>query len=136
MKKLFITALTLLLLATNIACTTNANAGYITVVKPATFLVSKEFIKKKPEIAQKLLIVADGLDLTAGLSKRDLALDDFIAIINRAGQEAEWAVLANYLYDIYRDNVTVPESVDKVAPVLRAIAQGIRDSVVAASPSK
>jgi len=120
--------ITLVLVASiaTVSCTTT---DYSVVVKPAAYLVSKDVVTKHPNSAKELTQIADGLDVLAGLAKKDLQLNDFVQVVKNVDKDPEWAVVASYLYDIYRDNVTVNASVEKAANIVRAIAQGIRDSV-------
>lgn len=121
--------ITLVLVASiaTVSCTTTTD--YSVIVKPAAYLVSKDVVTKHPNSAKKLTQIADGLDVLAGLAKKDLQLNDFVQVVKNVDQDPEWAVVASYLYDIYRENVTVNASVEKAANIVRAIAQGIRDSV-------
>ena len=128
--------ITLCLVASLATVSCNTTRDYSVMVKPAAYLVSKDIVTKKPDAAKKLLLVADGLDILAGFAKKDLQLNDFVQVVVRVDKDPEWAVVASYLYDIYRDNVTVNASVEKAANIVRAIAQGIRDSVQVATPSK
>lgn len=127
-------ALVLVASIATVSCT--ATTDYSVVVKPAAYLVSKDVVTKHPSSAKKLTQIADGLDVLAGLAKKDLQLNDFVQVVKNVDQDPEWAVVASYLYDIYRDNVTVNASVEKAANIVRAIAQGIRDSIQVATPSK
>ncbi len=128
--------ITLALVASITTVSCIAPNDYTALVKPAAYLISKDVVTKHPDSAKKLILVADGLDILAGLAKKDLQLDDFVQVVKNVDQDPEWAIVASYLYDIYRDNITVNTSVEKAANIVRAIAQGIRDSVQAATPSK
>lgn len=108
-------------------CTTTSN--WQSIVKPTTFIVAKQVADKKPGNAAKLALVADGLDLVAKGMSLELQYEDFLEITTKAGTDPEFAMLASYLYDIYKEKIQVTQGVANNTIILKNIAQGIRDAI-------
>jgi hypothetical protein len=104
--------------------------------RPASAIATGELIKKDPKNEAKFLLVADGLDLLAGGINKELTIADFNKVVLKAGVSNNYAILAQYLFDIYKEKVSVSSNFVEAAKVLKDIAQGIRDGVAINVPAK
>lgn len=104
--------------------------------RPASAIATGELLKKNPSNDVKFLAVADGLDLLAGGINKDLTLEDFNKVVKSAGVNPSYAILGQYLFDIYKERVTVSGNFIEAAKVLKDIANGIRDGISLSAPSK
>lgn len=117
-------------------CNSTQPINYKPMIQPAVFVITKKVIDKNPKNTPRLLIVADGLELLSKGIEKTLVLQDFVAITTKAGQEPEWALLAQYLYDIYKENVKVSDNYLEASKIILSISRGIRDAVSISTPAK
>lgn len=106
------------------------------MAKPVAFVATSELIRKNPSHVKNIQLFAQGLDILAKTATKTLELKDFTDLAASINQKQEFAVIANYVYDMYKEKISLPENYGKSAKVLSDIAQGIRDAVYLAAPSK
>lgn len=113
-----------------------ACASVQSTARPAAAVITGEILQKDKVTPEKLSLVADGIDLLADGVNKDLQLEDFVNVVDKAGVSRNYALLSQYLYDIYKQKVTVGSSYLQAAKVLKEIAGGIRDGITINRPSK
>lgn len=118
------------------SCASFNSGGVRPLINAAVLVATTQHLKKNPDQIEKFLDLAVLLETAADVSDNTLTKENFVEIVNKVSKDSEWAMLGAYLYNIYANNVTMPEKYSKHAPTLRQLATALRDAVLVVSPSK
>lgn len=133
MKTLLIS--TILSLSIFLSGCKNFDMGSLKPLVNATVLVAaNKYAQKDPCNVGKILDLATALEVAASAADNTLTKQNFVDMVSRV--DVEWGVLGVALYDVYAQNVTVPEKYSRHAAVLRELATTLRDSILFVTPQK
>jgi len=106
------------------------NSGSLKALINAGVLISvNHYSKKHPEEVVKIKALADILDVVAKVSTNALTKDEFLTLVNKVDTNPDWKILGSALFDIYTENVKLPENTGKYSEVLKSLASSLRDAV-------
>ncbi len=127
MKTLILSAI----LSVSIALSGCANFNVDSVkplVNAVVLVAANKYAQKDPKNAGKILDLAATLEIAASITDNTLTKEQFVALVQKV--DVEWAILGAALFDIYSQNVIIPEKYSAHAETLKALAQTLRDSLL------
>ncbi len=127
MKTLILSAV----LATSMTLSSCANFDPNSVkplVNAVVLVAANKYAQKDPDNAGKILDLATALEIAASITDNTLTKEQFVAMVQKV--DVEWAILGVALFDIYSQNVIVPEKYAAHAETLKSLAQTLRDSLL------
>lgn len=117
-------------------CSTFKSGGVKPFINATVLYGTKNYLEKHPSNVGKILDLAVLIETAADVTDNTLTKSEFSSLVQRAIGDSDWVILSSYLWDIYSENIIIPEKYGKSSPFLRDLATALRDAATLVAPSK
>jgi hypothetical protein len=111
------------------SCSVFNSASGQAVINAAVLVSVSHYVQSHPKDAAKVRMLADALDMLAGVLNDKLTREDFLSVVSAVDDSKDWQILGSALYDVYADQVHVPASAAQYGAVLHKLSDGLRLAV-------